>query len=162
MPHGHGTTHHRNRHNREIQPVWLSAGLAVALLFGGWLMAAQEDRSDAALAHTHGQVTAVFSLCGYYNGRRRSGCKSFPTVRFTSAEGQTITFASNVGTREPAFIEGQGVQVRYDPHAASVKDSAFIVGYGMRYSSFLYRLAFAAAVVTCLLAPSAWHNRRKP
>ena len=144
-----------------MQRVWLSAGMAVALSVAGWLTAVQEHRRDATLAQAHGHVTAVFPRCGYYVGHRRTRCKWFPTVRFSTAEGQTITFVSNVGVREPAFVEGQGVQVRYDPHAASVRESAFIVGYGLRYSTFLYCLALAAAAIACLLAPMAWHERRK-
>ncbi|MGN6382035.1 MAG: DUF3592 domain-containing protein [Dyella sp.] len=161
MPHRHGTTHHRNPRNGRMLQVWLCAGMAVALLVAGWLTAVTEHRRDTTLALAHGHVTAVFSRCGYYDGHRRTHCKWFPTVRFSTAKGQTITFISNVGMREPAFVEGQGVRVRYDPRAASVKESAFIVGYGLRYSTFLYCLALAASALACLLAPMAWHERRK-
>ena len=92
-----------------MQRVWLSAGMAAALLVAGWLTAVQEHRRDATLAQAHGHVTAVFPRCGYYVGHRRTRCKWFPTVRFSTTERQTITFVSNVGMHEPAFVEGQGV-----------------------------------------------------
>ena len=155
IPRGQGTTRSRNqaRRNGRGQPAWLCAGLAIALLLAGWLVAAQERRHDTSLAQAHGHITALFLRCGFYSVRRRTtGCQWFPVVRFATTEGQAITLVSNVGAREPAFDQGQGVQVRYDPHAQSVQDSAFIVGYGLRYSSFLYRLALAAASLACLLA----------
>lgn len=161
MPHRQGTARHRGPRIGRMQQAWFSALIAAALLVAGRLTVVQEHRRDAMLAQAHGRVTAVVSRCGYYDGHRRTRCKWFPTVQFSTAEGQTITFISNVGMREPAFVEGQGVQVRYDPHAASVKESAFIMGYGLRHSTFLYCLAIAASALACLLAPMAWHERYK-
>lgn len=160
MSHRPGKDHTRHRtakadgsHAVRSHTALRCAGLAAALLLAGCLLAMKERRDDAKLPQVHGQVVSLDLACGYYSGHRRStGCKWFPSVRFVTLEGRAITFRSNVGQWQPAFEQGQGLQVRYDPRSGDVRASAFIVDYGWRYSSFLYRLAVVAAAVACLLA----------
>ncbi|HET6432521.1 DUF3592 domain-containing protein [Dyella sp.] len=153
---------HARSHRRHEAVV--CAGIAIALLVAGWLKSVHERKEDATWPVAYGKVVAFGSACGYPStGGRHGECRSFPWVQFTTSEGRSVTFRSHVGQREPAFEQGQGVRVRYDPRSPDVRDSAFIVDYGLRVSTFLYRLALAAAAVTGLLAlMNSGRTDRKP
>ena len=59
-----------------------------------------------------GTVIAVTERLQYHNGRRQRWY--YPTVRFQTANGQTIDHSSHVGARS-RYVQGQQVPLNYNP-----------------------------------------------
>ena len=101
---------------RIVAVVFLIVG--IVLLAGGFIAYRHVNGFVQTAAVANGVVTANVRAL------RIHGDMFYPRIRFRTADGQDISFISNLGTRPPTYNIGDSVTVLYDvsdPHRASVR-----------------------------------------
>ncbi|WP_285579130.1 DUF3592 domain-containing protein [Actinoallomurus iriomotensis] len=88
--------------------VLLCVGIAVAASTASFLASA--DRADGTVV----ALTARTNTTRSSSGHVRTSTHWYPTVRFT-VDGRSYSFQSSTGNNPPAYEEGDGVPVAYDP-----------------------------------------------
>ncbi|GAB3551857.1 DUF3592 domain-containing protein [Spirosoma fluminis] len=104
--------------------------ISIGMLLGGYISYRNTRRWLANTAEVTGKVvsfTSKRSIDTFNRDRNRSQTMYYPTVRYQTTDGQTVTFTSSVGSSSPAYQKGQDVPVRYNlDNRQDAEISAFV------------------------------------
>jgi hypothetical protein len=91
--------------------------ISIGMLMGGYISFRSTRQWLSNTAETTGKVISFMSkrsIDSFDRDYNRPKTIYYPTVRFQTNTGQTVTFTSSAGSSSPDYQKGQEVKVRYN------------------------------------------------